>query len=218
TYLLLLAVSIGATEVRQPSKLLVLGDSLSAGYGISMRNAWPSLLQNRLRDLGSSYEVVNASISGETTKGGLSRIGSLLKKHRPAVVIVELGANDGLRGVPAAHAKENLQQIIEKSVEEGSQVLLFEMKIPPNYGNAFAEQYQRVYDELGQLDQVLLVPFFLAEVIFEPNMMQSDGLHPTKAAQPVILETVWPYVTQVIGQVSQVGQEGGLQLDELSPY
>ena len=199
--------------------MLVLGDSLSAGYGISMNQAWPSLLQARLERSGFSTRVINASISGDTTKGGLSRVERLLKKHQPRLVLIELGANDGLRGIPASHARQNLAAIIEKSVAVGAKVLLFEMKIPPNYGPEFAEQYQRVYDELGASDQVVLVPFFLAEVIFKPAMMQSDGLHPTASAQPLLLDHVWPYVHSAISVQGETGQAAGaLDVDDLSPY
>ena len=199
--------------------LLILGDSLSAGYGIAEDDAWPSLLQEKLVRNGSQIKVINASISGDTTRGGLNRVSRLLEKHQPRLVMLELGANDGLRGIPAAHAGQNLRAIIEKSIAAGARVLLFEMKIPPNYGQAFTEQYQAIYDELAQLEQVTLVPFFLADVIFKPNMMQSDGLHPTAAAQPLLLEHVWPFVNPasiVRGTAASGG--GGLQIDELSPY
>ena len=199
--------------------MLVLGDSLSAGYGISMNQAWPSLLQARLERSGHSIRVVNASISGDTTKGGLSRVGRLLEKHQPSLVLIELGANDGLRGIPANHARQNLSAIINKAHAAGAKVLLFEMKIPPNYGPDFAQTYQRVYDDLGALDQVVLVPFFLAEVIFKPAMMQNDGLHPTAEAQPMLLEHVWPYVRSALTLRGEPGNgSGGLEINELSPY
>ncbi|MGR8948240.1 MAG: arylesterase, partial [Gammaproteobacteria bacterium] len=208
-----------APNASQLESMLVLGDSLSAGYGISMNQAWPSLLQARLERLGHSIKVINASISGDTTKGGLSRIPRLLSKHNPELVMLELGANDGLRGIPADHAYQNLAAIIEKSVAAGATVLLFEMKIPPNYGPAFAAQYQKVYDDLAASDQVTLIPFFLADVIFKPAMMQNDGLHPTASAQPLLLEHVWPYVQSAIALPGAVGRvEPGLEINELTPY
>ena len=200
--------------------LLVLGDSLSAGYGIALDKAWPSLLQARLARAGENTAVVNASISGDTTRGGLNRLAKLLEKHKPNIVMVELGANDGLRGVPAEHARQNLLSIIEQSSAIGAHVLLFEMKIPPNYGHAFAARYQEVYDQLAKLDDVTLVPFFLADVIFKPEMMQADGLHPTAAAQPLLLEHVWPYVETTLAgsNVRQANKVDDLSIDELTPY
>lgn len=204
----------------QAQTLLILGDSLSAGYGIARNDAWPSLLQEKLSSNGNQSRVVNASISGDTTRGGLNRLQRLLNKHKPDVVMVELGANDGLRGIPAEHARENLVSIIDKSKAVGAKVLLFEMKIPPNYGQVFSDQYQAVYDQLGSVDQVTLVPFFLADVIFKPNMMQADGLHPTAAAQPLLLEHVWPYVDLALSDstLRKTSDPGALEIDELSPY
>ena len=199
--------------------LLILGDSLSAGYGIAQDEAWPSLLQDKLIQSGSEIKVINASISGDTTRGGLNRVSRLLKKHQPSLVMLELGANDGLRGIPASHAGQNLRAIIEKSKAAGARVLLFEMKIPPNYGLAFTEQYQAIYSELAQIEQVTLVPFFLADVIFKPGMMQSDGLHPTASAQPLLLEHVWPYISAAnTYSGAQTSSDEGLEIEELSPY
>ena len=134
--------------------------------------------------------------------------------------MVELGANDGLRGIPAEHARDNLISIIDKSKAAGAKVLLFEMKIPPNYGQAFSSQYQAVYDQLGTVERVTLVPFFLADVIFKPSMMQADGLHPTAAAQPLLLEHVWPYIDLALNDsmLQKTSEPGALEIDELSPY
>lgn len=178
--------------------IIVLGDSLSAGYGIELKDAWPSLMQTRIRDFGYPIGLVNSSISGETTKGGLSRIDKLLATHQPKLVLVELGANDALRGVPAKHAQKNLVRIVDKIIESGAEALVFEMIVPPNYGQAFTAQYEQMYAEVAEMDHVELVPFFLGGVIFEPGMMQADGLHPTASAQPQLLEEIWPYVDEKI--------------------
>ena len=187
---------------RPQATIIVLGDSLSAGYGIALQKAWPSLLQERLLLAGYPLQVVNASVSGETTKGGLSRVGKLLKNHQPQLVLIELGANDGLRGVPANHAKNNLQGIIDKVINAGAEVLLFEMIVPPNYGEKFTQLYTKMYEDVAKLPNVNLVPFFLQGVVFAPGMMQEDGLHPTEKAQPVLLDHVWPYVEDTIQKIA----------------
>lgn len=192
-------VSACAASLQGDITIIVLGDSLSAGYGFALEKAWPSLLENRIREAGIAAKVINASISGDTTKGGASRIDRLLKRHKAELVIIELGANDGLRGIPAQHAERNLKMIIEKVKASGACPLLFEMKIPPNYGAEFERQYHQLYENLAQIDQVTVVPFFLIDVIFKPNLMQADGLHPTATAQPVILDYVWPYIEDKLG-------------------
>lgn len=189
-------IADGTETSSRAASIIVLGDSLSAGYGIELKDAWPSLLQTRLLEAGRAVDVVNASISGETTKGGLKRVQKLLSTHHPSLVLVELGANDALRGVPAKHARKNLLAIVDKVIKAGAEVLLFEMIVPPNYGQAFALQYEKMYAEIGELDHVELVPFFLGGVIFAPDMMQADGLHPTALAQPILLEDVWPYIDE----------------------
>jgi acyl-CoA thioesterase-1 len=178
--------------------ILVLGDSLSAGYGIDVRQSWTVLLQRRLAQSGYSYRVENASISGDTTSGGLARLPRLLQRHRPLIVVVELGANDGLRGIPIAEAERNFRRILELISAAGATVLLLEMKVPPNYGPAYAEQFDQLYARLGDLDRVRLVPFFLHDVVLNRSLMQNDGLHPNADAQPKMLENVWVYLEDEI--------------------
>lgn len=189
------AASAGAADAaRTPrqANILVLGDSIGAGYGLKPEEGWASLLQNRLRTQGYGYRVVNASVSGETTTGGLSRLPRALQIHRPAIVIVELGGNDGLRGLPLATTRQNLARMIELSRASGARVLLVGMKIPPNYGPRYALEFERIYSDLAREKKVPLVPFFLEDVALVPGLMQEDGLHPTAKAQPIMLDTLWP--------------------------
>ncbi len=172
----------------------MLGDSLSAGYGIGIEQSWTALLQVRLAENGYSYRVENASISGETTSGGLARLPHLLKRYRPAVVVVELGANDGLRGIPIAEAERNFLKIFQLIAAAGATTLLLEMRVPPNYGPAYTGQFAHLYGRLGDLDNIRLVPFFLHDVVLNGSLMQSDGLHPNASAQPKMLENVWVYL------------------------
>ena len=171
--------------------ILIVGDSLSAAYGMEIGESWPSLLQQRLNEDGHAYRVFNSSITGETTQGGLTRLPRLLDRHDPAIVIVELGGNDGLRGLPLEVTRGNLSAMIEMSQAAGARVLLAEMRIPPNYGRAYTEAFNGAYTVLANQYNVVLVPFLLQDIALEPGMMQSDGVHPTAAAQPVILDQVW---------------------------
>ncbi len=172
--------------------VLVLGDSLSAGYGISAEQGWVSLLARRLKDQGAPYRVVNASISGDTTAGGLSRLPAALDKHQPAIVLIELGANDGLRGQPVAQMKHNLRQMVALALARKAQVLVFEMRIPSNYGVAYTSQFTKAFGEVSKAGQVPLVPFFLMPIAEDRSQFQDDGIHPNAAAQPKLLEAVWP--------------------------
>jgi acyl-CoA thioesterase-1 len=171
--------------------ILIVGDSLSAAYGMEISEAWPSLLQRRLEKDGHAYRVFNSSITGETTQGGLTRLPRLLEKHQPAIVIIELGGNDGLRGLPLEVTRANLSEMIERSQAAGARVLLAEMRIPPNYGRTYTEQFNGTYTELADRHGTVLLPFLLQEIALEPGMMQADGIHPTAAAQPVIMDKVW---------------------------
>lgn len=195
---LLLAGMLGSLSVTAAAAvpvLLVLGDSLSAGYGLKTDQAWPSLLQRKLDSLGQAVYVVNASISGETTRGGLTRLPALLEEHHPAVVVIELGANDGLRGLPLAEFERNLTALVEQARASGARVIVLPMEVPPNYGRAYSEGFRAVYAALpSRFDGVSLTPFFLKDVVLDPALMQADGLHPTAAAQPKLLETVWPTI------------------------
>lgn len=185
-----LSLALTGRVAAQPPVLLLLGDSLSAAYGMATEAGWVSLLQRRLEERDLSYQVVNASISGETTAGGLSRLPGLLQAHRPAVVVIALGANDGLRGFAFETLRANLRNMIGLSRGAGSQVLVAGIRLPPNYGAAYTEGFQAVFQEVAAAEQVPLVPLLLAGVEgFE--MMQADGIHPSAAAQSRILDNVW---------------------------
>lgn len=170
----------------------MLGDSLSAGYGIKPAQGWVALLEKRLQGQGYEYRVVNASVSGETSEGGLQRLPRALQMHQPAVVIVELGANDGLRGLPVAPTRDNLTKIVAESKKAGAKVLIIGMRLPPNYGPRYTNDFMRMYREIATDSKVSLVPFLLQSVALNAQLMQADGLHPTAAAQPALLDTVWP--------------------------
>ena len=178
--------------------ILVFGDSLSAGYGMGMEQSWPALLQERLRDHGLKLRVENASISGETTSGGLRRLAALLKRHNPGIVVVELGANDGLRGISINEIDKNFRRILNQITRAGAAILLLEMRIPPNYGPKYSGQFVELYSRLEESYDLQLVPFFLHDVILDRRMMQADGLHPNALAQPKMLENVWVYLTDEI--------------------
>jgi len=171
--------------------VLILGDSLSAAYGMEVQESWPSLLQQRFDEDGYDWRVFNSSIAGDTTQGGLTRLPRLLENQAPAVVLIELGGNDGLRGLPLDVTRGNLQQMIDLSRAAGAEVILCEILIPPNYGPAYTERFTGLFHELAEQDGVTLLPFILADVALDPALMLDDGIHPNAAAQPVILEAVW---------------------------
>lgn len=177
--------------------VLVFGDSLSAGYGIRSEAAWPSLLQRRLAEKRPDYSVANLSVSGETTAGGRSRLPEALRRHRPAVVVLELGANDGLRGLQLAQMKSNLEAMVDAARNAGARVLLVGMRLPPNYG-PYARQFESAFGEIAKQQQVPLVDFLLAGVAEQPALFQADMLHPTAEAQPRILDNVWPALTPLL--------------------
>jgi acyl-CoA thioesterase-1 len=171
--------------------ILVFGDSLSAAYGIAQARGWVALLSERLKRERPDYIVVNASISGDTSSGGASRIEKSLQQHKPAVLVVELGANDGLRGLPIAQMKQNLGRIIEQGQNAGAHVLLLGMKLPPNYGPEYTQAFESAYAELAKRYRVALVPFLLEDFAAKPDLFQPDRIHPTEAAQPLMQERVW---------------------------
>ncbi len=171
--------------------VLVLGDSLSVGYGLPAEESWVRLLQEKLENQGYEYRVVNASISGDTTQGGLTRLPRALEKYRPELVIIELGGNDGLRGIPLETIRTNIDSMIRRSLDAGAQVLLVGMRIPPNYGPNYSEKFHSIYRELASQHEVLLLPFFLDGVALNAELMQADGIHPNGEAQPVLMESVW---------------------------
>ncbi|WP_342245410.1 arylesterase [Pseudomonas sp. OTU5201] len=172
--------------------VLVVGDSISAAFGLESSQGWVSLLEKRLAEKGYKQRVVNASISGDTSAGGLSRLPALLAEHKPELVIIELGGNDGLRGQPPAQLQQNLASMIDSSKEQGASVLLLGMRLPPNYGARYITAFANVYSTLAAEKQVPLVPFFLEGVGGVPEMMQSDGIHPRAQAQSRLLDNLWP--------------------------
>jgi acyl-CoA thioesterase-1 len=173
--------------------ILVFGDSISAGYGLArVDRGWVALLQAKLKTEGYGDEVVNASVSGETTAGGLARLPRALSLHHPAVVVLELGGNDGLRALPIEQMRANLSQMIDLAKGAGAKVLLLGMRIPPNYGPQYTQQFSAVYADLARDKRLPLVPFLLVDVALHPDLMQADGVHPVEAAQPMLLATVWP--------------------------
>ena len=178
--------------------ILVFGDSLSAAYGIRPEQGWVPLLAQRLHAQGYGYQVVNASVSGETSGGGLERLPRALQLHTPAIVILELGANDGLRGLPLSEMRANLGRMVELSQAAGARVLLLGIRIPPNYGPRYTEEFARVFPELAQHYRVPLVPFLLENVALNPALMQEDGMHPNPAGEPLILDTLWPYLKPLL--------------------
>lgn len=178
--------------------IVVLGDSLSAGFGLEMRESWVSLLQQRLSAEGYGYQVVNASISGDTTTGGLARLPRVLEQHRPGIIIVELGGNDGLRGLPVQRLRTNLEQMIALAKDAGAQVVLAGIQIPPNYGLTYARSFAQVYPDVASQRQVPLIEFILEDVALDPALMQADGIHPNAAGQPIILDTVWAVIADLL--------------------
>jgi acyl-CoA thioesterase-1 len=180
--------------------LLVVGDSISAAYGIKAEEGWVALLQARLRQQGYGYRVVNASVSGETTSGGLARLPRALKLHQPHVVIIELGGNDGLRGIPLTLTRSNLDAMIRQSRGVGARVLLAGMKLPPNYGARYTSEFERTFADLAREHRTAFVPFMLEDVALDPRLMQADGLHPTADAQPTMLDAVWPALVPLLAR------------------
>jgi len=174
--------------------VLIVGDSLSAGYGIDLSQRWTALLQQRFDEQGYEYRVVNASISGDTTSGGLTRLPTALSKFEPALVVIELGGNDGLRGLPIRTMRKNIEGMIELSNEAGARVALLGMRIPTNYGQRYADSFHAVYATLAQRLNTALVPFFLEGVAQDKSMMQSDGIHPNAGAQARLLDNAWPAI------------------------
>ncbi len=180
--------------------ILVFGDSLSAALGLRAEQGWAELLARRLQTQGYGYAVVNASVSGETSSGGLQRLPRALELHRPAIVILELGANDGLRGLPLEAMRDNLAQMIRLSQTAGARVVLAGIRIPPNYGPRYGDQFAAVYPALAEQFRLPLVPFLLQDVALNPDLMQADGLHPNAAGEPVVLDNVWPHLKPLLSK------------------
>jgi acyl-CoA thioesterase-1 len=189
--LFLCALLFSATPALAARTILVMGDSLSAGYGLRPGDAWPALLGARLGEKGLDYSVANLSVSGETTAGGRTRLAPALARHKPAVVIIALGANDGLRGLPLAQMRENLDAMTAAAQAAGARVLLAGMRLPPNYG-PYASDFAASFKEVARTRRAALLDFLLAPVAAERDYFQADNLHPTAAAQPLILDHIWP--------------------------
>ena len=197
---LLFFVGLAPLHAGATARILVLGDSLSAAYGIDRQQGWVALLQQRLQSRGYDYEVINASITGDTTRGGLSRLPAALEREHPAVLIIALGGNDGLRGFAPQQTAENLRTMIRQGRATGASVLLLGIKVPANYGKAFGEKFHRIFLDLAQDEKVALVPFFLEGVAETRELMQADGIHPGVAAQPRILDNVWGGLAPLLGR------------------
>ena len=192
----LLGASLGLSPMMLSAKtIMIVGDSLSAGYGIPLQQGWVHLLQKRLdQQYPKQHKVVNASVSGETTSGALARLPKLLQTHRPDVVVIELGGNDGLRGQPPIQIQKNLAQLVQKSQQTKAKVILFGMKIPPNYGTAYSAAFEKNYAVVSQQYKIKLLPFFMQGIAGQKTLMQKDLIHPNAKAQPILLNNAYPYI------------------------
>lgn len=189
---LAMLLCVPAASATSKKTVLVLGDSLSAGYGLAIDQGWVTLTARRMRDTHPGWRVVNASISGETTSGGASRIAAEIKRTRPSVVVIELGANDGLRGLDMAQTRDNLDRIIRASTAAKAKVLLIGMRLPPNFGTQYTQAFQKNYVDLSRRHGTALLPFLLAPIATDRKAFQADNLHPAAAAQPKLRDHVWP--------------------------
>ena len=189
--LFVLIVASASAQAEAPV-ILVFGDSISAGYGLPLEQGWVELLKTRLKSQGYVYQVVNASVSGETTAGGLARLPRALELHHPSIVILELGGNDGLRGLPIAQMRENLTQMANLSSAAGAKVLLLGMRMPPNYGPEYTQQFAFVFSDLAAEKKLAVLPFLLTGIALSPALLQADDIHPNAQGQPILLDNVWP--------------------------
>ena len=196
----LLMLAASASAYSAPKTVLVLGDSLSAEYGLARGTGWVALLDQKLKAQKIDAAIVNASISGETTSGGLTRLPALLTQHKPEVVVIELGANDGLRGLPVASAEANLRSMVTLAQKNKARVMLVGMRMPPNYGRAYTDKFFGMYKEVSTELNAPLVPFMLEGVAQEASMFQADRLHPLATAHPIILANIWPTFSALIKQ------------------
>ena len=192
-------MAVHLTAAATPTRtILVMGDSLSAGYGMRITQSWVALLEQRLRQEGYGYAVINASSSGETSAGGRARLPRALAQHRPSIVILELGANDGLRGLPIQSLRANLDAMITQAKQAGAHVLLLGMRIPPNYGQRYTTSFYETYERLAAEHRLRRVDFFLDKVALTPGLLQDDQMHPSVQAQPVLLDNVWPHLVPLL--------------------
>ncbi|MBJ7538204.1 arylesterase [Marinomonas transparens] len=196
-------IIIAFSNPASASRLLVMGDSLSAAYNLRQQDGWVSLLKNQLSQSHPDISVVNASVSGETTQGGLSRFPPLLLEHKPQWVILELGANDALRGYPLSQTTSNLEKMIEQAHQADAQVLLIGNQIPQNYGKRYTEMFFNLYKKIAEKYKLAYLPFMLQGVALNKDLMQSDGLHPNKKGQPVVLKNVFPYLYPLLNRIKE---------------
>ncbi len=195
----------GTPVVAAAPKLLVVGDSLSAAHGMAEADGWVTLLEDRLAAQGFPHEVINASLSGETSDGGLNRLPGLLERHEPAIVIIELGGNDGLRGLPLATLRDNLDAMVARARAAGATVLVAGVRLPPNYGHQYTEAFTEVFEVVAAEHGVALVPRLLEGVDERRRLMQPDGIHPTAEAQPTMLDTLWPALEPLLEKTREAG-------------
>ena len=197
--ILLILVAAGISAKSQAATILVFGDSISAGYGINPERGWAALLQSKLKSEGYGEQVINASVTGETTEGGLARLPRALALHHPRIVIIELGGNDGLRALPVDQMRANLAQMAALCAAAGARVLLLGMQIPPNYGPEYTQQFRSSYGSVAREKNLPLVPFLLNGIALNPQLMQADGIHPNELGQPKLLDNVWPALKPLLG-------------------
>ncbi|BBL69834.1 arylesterase [Methylogaea oryzae] len=207
-FIVLLLAALAAVAPARAETVLLLGDSISAGYGLPTGRGWADLLRDKLKQAGGDYTLANASISGETSAGGLARIDQELSMHRPAIVILELGANDGLRGLPPAQLAANLEAIAQRSQAAGARVLLLGMRLPPNYGPRYLAAYADAYAALAKKLGLPFVPFLLEGFAEDPAWFQADGIHPNEAAQPLLAERVWQALQPLLPPPAAPAQAG----------
>jgi acyl-CoA thioesterase-1 len=204
----LLWLPLCCSGARPAPAILVLGDSLSSAYGFAPERGWVRLLQGRLEEISCPFQVINLSISGQTTHGAAAILQPALIRYRPAIVIIALGGNDGLRGISVDEMRHNLTQLVVTARKEGARVLLLAMRLPPNYGSYYAGKFHAVYEQVAGEQHVPLVPFFLAGVAENRRLMQEDDIHPNASAQPLLLDTLWPYLEPLLSCVPPAGVSG----------
>jgi acyl-CoA thioesterase I len=204
-----------ASPMARAPTILVFGDSLSAGYGINVTKGWVALLAKRLESQGYGYQVVNASVSGETTGGGRTRLPRALDLHKPDIAILELGSNDGLRGLPLEQMRGNLEAMIRLAKDRGTRVLVVGMQMPPNYGPAYTAGFSTTFSQLAKSHQVSLVPFFMEGIALKAELLQDDELHPNEAGQPLLLDNVWPFLEPLLKR--NVNAQSGTKASGFSP-
>lgn len=196
--LLLIGLLVLVSPLTLAKSIVVLGDSISASYGFEAQYGWVTLLQKRIKPSHPKYTIINASISGDTTAGGLARLPQLLKQYKPDIVLLELGANDGLRGMSIKLMQKNLSSIIERSKKSGAKVLLLSMRIPSNYGNRYTSSFYNSYKKVAERQNISVVPFILEDIALNKALMQVDGLHPNATAQPMIEKHIFPYLLPLL--------------------